>query len=99
MATHFVYEDNEVRRTNTNPIPYMSQPAVKYWATHFGNSMYLTFLVKNEPGFVERNRAQHELNICERKMQYWQNHPNWEPVEAGREADKIRKMWVDKKGR
>ena len=96
MATFFCYQDNEVRLQRT-PTKYSDLDATKHWINHFGNSLYLTFLVQNEPGHLERRRAAHELSIADRKMAYWMRHPNWDRQKAEQEAERLRKQWARKR--
>lgn len=66
--------------------------AVKLYAEHYGNSLYLAFMLKNGT-MKEKNEASNELPICERKMTYWENQPHFCRDEANRACMKIKKMW------
>lgn len=96
---YFLYPDNELR-TPFNPrtaVPYDKQKATDNWMRHFDNSLYLTFILKNDPDRNERAQAQKELAVCERKMDHWKRHPNWDTLEAGRKAEESRKLWQGKR--
>ena len=99
MVLSYCYPDNEVKRP-FNPrtaVPYHSQDATKFWILHFSNSLYLTFLAKNEVGFLERQRATKELGVAQTKLEYWQRHPNWDRQSAERQASELRKQWEGKR--
>lgn len=89
----FVYTENEPKRFTGRPVPYHEQDAIKHWATHYDNSLYLTFLVKNETDRNARAQATAELTIAERKMTFWKRHPNWNSTEATAIAIESKKKW------
>jgi hypothetical protein len=91
---YFVYADNEERQPfRGRPKPYHEQDAVALWLVHYSNSKYLTFLARNETDVIERNRAVHELSICQKKMDFWKRHVNWDAKRAGSLAQEIDKKW------
>jgi hypothetical protein len=46
------------------------------YAEHYSNAVLLGYILKR--GTVDQKcRASTELALCERKMTYWKNRPNW----------------------
>ena len=91
----FFYSDNEKKQPFTGkPIPYHEMPAVEYWTKHYENSLYLVFYEKNDPDIRMRRQAAKELEICQKKMDYWKKHPNWNATEAGQRAEELKKKWA-----
>lgn len=91
MRSCLIYEDDPPPFSG-RPTPYNELPATMFWRTHFANSMELKFFL-NHGDRWEKQRASSELSKCERKMTYWERHPNWDKVEALREAGRIKRMW------
>lgn len=95
----FCYSDNEDGRGYTGPIvPYHAQKATEHWLKHLENSLYLTFLAKNETDFANRARAMKELEIADRKMSHWRRHPNWDAKEADRLGRVLKARWDAPRG-
>lgn len=67
--------------------------AVKCYLEHFGNSLYLSFMLANGT-FKEKHEASLELPICERKMEYWQRQSNFIESEADRGRKNLREQWA-----
>ncbi len=62
------------------------------WGKHLENWFYLSFLANN--GTVdEKIQASKELGICDNKLAFWENHPNWDKGEAARITDEAVKKW------
>lgn len=76
-----VYSDDREPFTG-RPIPYRDQPAVRYWASHYHNYRYLSFLAEQSDDREERRRAECEIRICQRRMDHWQRHQNWDAATA-----------------
>ena len=90
----FFYSDDEKKKPfGVFAMPYDEMPATTFWATHFENSLYLIFYEQNDRDILNRRQAAKELAICEKKMAYWQRHPNWDAAEAARRADELKKRW------
>lgn len=86
-----VYDENV--RSAGAPIPYHSLNASKGYVTHYGNLLYLQFIVKSSDRISERQQALKEMQIAERKMAYWKKHPNWDRSEVEPEVVKLNKHW------
>ncbi len=48
------------------------------WANHSYNHFVLTHIAKNSDNFNERAQARKEIEIAERKMKFWERHPDFE---------------------
>jgi len=66
--------------------------ATKVYMTHFSNSLYLTFMLK-EGNRIERHQASKELLICERKMTYWKRQFNFDEAQVEKLMVKEKKKW------
>ena len=67
------YEDNEP--PPSKPIKVNPNRA---FIKHYENSLYLQFIADHtETSFQEKNRANYELTIADRKMAYWRKHPEF----------------------
>ena len=68
--------------------------ANRKFAEHFENYCYLTFILRHEATtLVEKQQANKEIVIAQKKMNYWKRMPNWDVNESGRLCDKSRKNW------
>lgn len=83
----FCYSENEPRMSGSHFTSYENQNAVRNYLTHYGNYLYLNFIMKHpETSYLEKTQASKELEICERKMKHWERHPNFniKEVEVGK---------------
>ena len=93
--THLCYEENPVRQGGGPRGSYLEMDAVKHWIRHMGNFYYLRFIETNP--LADRSEvwmARREIPICERKLEYWKKHPNWDAETAARENEKLKKIWA-----
>jgi hypothetical protein len=88
----FCYSDTEPRQTSS--VPYHKQNAVKSYLTHYASLLYLQFIVKNSDDWREREQAQREQDICQRKLKYWTHHANYDHTEVLRGIEKLKKEWA-----
>ena len=84
---------SEDRDTISHPVSYHLMNATGSYITHYRNSLYLGFLLKNSNNFAEKQQAGKELGMAEKKMAYWQKHPNFDKDRALVECEKSRKEW------
>lgn len=59
---------------------------------HYGNKLYLSFIAANGTR-DEKWQAEKELKICEKKLRFWEKHPNFIGEEARRGMEKLNKDW------
>lgn len=66
----------------------------KVYLTHYSNLLYLQFVANNPRAtFQERSQAEKEIKICEKKLEWWLRHPNFDQDEALREVAKLKSQW------
>jgi hypothetical protein len=77
--------------------PYHKMNAVKGYLTHYHNFMYLRFIRDNKLSTdAEKRQAIRELVICERKLTWWQRHPNYDQVAVSEGKRKLHEHWREK---
>lgn len=83
MSQHFIcYSDEKVSFTG-RPVPYNDQDATRHWARHYRNSRELQFYISSPLSTTsERRRANQEMVVCDRKMEHWRRHPNFDTNQA-----------------
>jgi len=64
----------------------------KAFLRHFENKLYLSFIATNGTR-QERWQAGKELEICERKLTFWEKHPRFCGQTVKREMEKLSKQW------
>lgn len=75
------------------PTPYHEQKATEHYIKHYGNLLFLTAVCNSPKSPQERIQAQKEIVICERKLQHWQRHPNYDQARALAEVTKLKQGW------
>jgi hypothetical protein len=89
----FCYNDENGPFTG-RPVPYHKQNATKHWSTHMSNFYYLRFVETNKLATREEIlQARKEIPICQRKIDHWQRHMNFDPEEAARLKQDLNKIW------
>ncbi len=63
-----------------------------HYMTHFNNRMFLLLLTQ-EGTFVEKQTAEAEIVICDRKLKFWERHPNFDAEIVRVEKEKVVKQW------
>lgn len=89
---HFIYDDSSVRTPYASRVPFNELDALRYWGNHFANSLELAFFLKNGDTH-EKLRASHELSICDKKMNFWKKHPNFDSQQAAVISQRLKKNW------
>ena len=75
----FVYEDVTARKPFTGKVNLAELDACSLYLRHYDSYLYLQFISKHsETTHVEKQQALKELTICERKLEYWKRHPNFD---------------------
>lgn len=91
---HFVYPDTPERP----PFfinPYKMDP-VKQFAKHYENYKYLKFIFDNTKDGNERRQSNKELQIAQKKMDYWMKMPDSILSEIERVRKEIDEKWNSK---
>lgn len=86
----FCYSDSGPRAQTAVNVWNMN--ATKAYLRHFENFLFLDFILNNGD-YNERQQARKELTICERKMRFWEKHPNFEALTVQREKEKLLVSW------
>jgi hypothetical protein len=79
---------------NSTFIPGLFCNPNKQYLKHFKNQMYLEFIFKNTDDRVERHQANKELEICRRKLAYWEKKPGFNVNLAAEECKKEKIKWT-----
>lgn len=87
-----IYNENEPRNFSGGVNIYAMNPH-KPFEKHLRNWFYLDFIAKNSDDFKEKGQAEKELVICQRKIDYWKKHPNFERSEEERITNLVKKEW------
>ena len=74
------------------PTDFYKLNAVSGYLKHFDNLLFLTFM-SNHGTTAEKMQAQKELIICERKLAWWEKHPNYDKVEVLRGVAAKKREW------
>lgn len=84
------YQDNEIRRSS-KPFYPEDYDANHMICKHLENYFFLKFILMKSDDFVEKHRASKELDICERKMNYWKRQKNF----CQKQYEKDIKSWSE----
>lgn len=89
-----VYDENEPRNFNGSVNVAAMNPHKPY-QRHLENWFYLNFIAQNKDAtFSEKRQAEKELVICQRKLDYWERHPNFSDSEKLRITSELKKKWA-----
>lgn len=92
-----IYSDTETpNERGFNGFNPLKCDAVKCWLKHFENSLMLQFFIMNGT-MKEKHEASKELNICNRKMEYWKRQPHFNQNDASNSAQKLKQQWEMKR--
>lgn len=86
------YDEVSVRTPFRSAVPYANLNANKNWETHYANSLLLQFYIQKGTA-QEKMQASQELAVCDRKMKYWSQHPNFCALSAAQSALALKKNW------
>lgn len=88
----FIY--SETREKPTFFTPYHKMNATKGYLNHYGNFLYLRFILYNERSTAaEKRQANREILICERKLNWWAKHPNLDKQAVEEGKFKLKQQW------
>ena len=88
------YQDNEVRRSSK---PFFAQDydANHMISKHLENYFFLKFILMKSDDIVEKHRASKELDICERKMNFWKRQSSFCSKRYEKDIEAYRKMYTN----
>lgn len=66
---------------------------VKQWAKHYGNYLYLKFLFDNTKDWKEKRDANKEMQIAQKKMDYWYKMAKTIPTELAKAKKELDQQW------
>jgi hypothetical protein len=87
-----LYEDNPPPFTG-RPIPYLKQNATKHYLRHYSNMLILQAMEKAPKDANEHRRVNKEIQICQKKLDYWQKHANFNHQEATEGCLELKRQW------
>lgn len=89
-----IYNEGTKEPFTGKPTPYNELPATKFYLTHFENALYLKWIANNPLAkSEERQQANREIPITDRKMAYWSKHPNYNHEVVVSECERLKKNW------
>jgi hypothetical protein len=65
----------------------------KAYINHVENYFYLRFILDKSDNFVEKNQANKEILIAEKKMLFWKRNKDFRSDIADKAFQDIRKKW------
>jgi len=92
-----VYGDEIPRgKFSGRPIGEWSTAAVLgAWKVHVENRCFLAFMY-SKGTIQEKMKAGQELSIADRKISFWERHPNFDAAAAGQLNAQIKRNWVNR---
>ncbi|MCP1540127.1 hypothetical protein [Methylorubrum extorquens] len=87
------YSDNAERSGGSISVPYSQWNANKGYLTHYENYLVLDFITRASKDRAEIAQARKELTICERKLEFWRKHPNFETAVVTRKVEEMKRQW------
>lgn len=89
----FFYSDTSPKFTG-NPSKIWEMNGTKVYLSHYSNLLYLEFVASHgETSFIEKQQAEKEIVLCNKKLQWWQRHPLYDQDEALRGVEQLKKNW------
>lgn len=76
------YDLGNARKSDFNPGMIWKMNPNSQWANHSYNHFVLNHIYKTTQDVKERNQAYKEIEIAERKMKFWERHPDFEEDHA-----------------
>lgn len=93
-----IYDTNEQRKGSFSGslISQWSSAAVMgAWRVHIENRAFLFFMY-SKGTYAERVQASKELDICDRKIAFWEKHTEFNKDEAARIIARVKSNWSAK---
>jgi hypothetical protein len=86
----YFYSDNAPK--GSSDINVWKMNGSKGYLRHFDNYLFLQFIAK-EGTRDERASVEKEIIICERKLAFWERHPNYDADLVKREKERKIREW------
>lgn len=84
---HIIYEDKKY------PWSYVKLNPTNQFVKHLSNYYYLRWITEKSDNFIEKQQANKEMTIAEKKMKYWERSPEFNSNEAKRMHQKLKNEW------
>lgn len=66
----------------------------KIYRKHLENLFFLRFMAQHEDtDWLEKRQAEREIPIAERKMAFWERHPNFDKDQMVRDTEEVKRQW------
>lgn len=89
----FFYSDT----TQPGPRPQINvweMNGTRNYLKHYDNYLFLQFVSTNPRSTdAEKRQARLELTICEKKLEFWRRHPNYDQDEALKGIQDLKRNW------
>ena len=94
--SYIVYDDNPSPRSG-GKFNFADADATKFYMQHYSNRLLLQFIANNPlADFSEKQQANKELLICDRKLQFWMRHANFSQKAASEASSQLLREWSAK---
>lgn len=77
------------------PSEWEPEAVLGAWKKHLQNRYYLSFMLANGTA-EEKGMASHELDVCDRKLEYWERHPKFDRTSAGAVNREVASEWASR---
>ena len=90
MSTFIIYDDAKKRRSGPD---LSDMNPVVFFAKHAANWFQLKAIKKETPDFQIQQQAQKEMEIANRKMDYWRRHAEFKIEDETRIISELKRKW------
>jgi hypothetical protein len=85
---------SETSAPSDHKVDVWKMNGTKAYLRHYDNYLFLQFVTNNpRASQIEKRQARTEMTICEKKLAFWQRHPNYDHDEALKGVDLLNKQW------
>lgn len=89
-----MYFYSDAKSENVGNVDIWRMNGTTAYVNHYDNLLFLQFILHNPlSSEVERRQARKEMEICEKKLEFWRRHPNYVHEEALRRVNDLKKNW------
>lgn len=91
--SHIFYSDSPAPFTGRGA-RYQDMDATKHYLNHYSNYVILSKIAEAPKDFNEKLRAEKEIKMAQKKMDYWTKHPNYDHKLALKGIEEIKNLWT-----
>jgi len=91
--SYFFYPDTPSIQKFNHPIDYTKMKANDRYIEHFHNMMILCAIVNKPKSLIEKRQAEKEIVKCQKKLDWWSKHMNFDQAEVARQVKEIKDLW------